>query len=201
VLGIREEAEAVGEEPGVGAAALGRRRMAATGAAMTTIAAARHCGVELEWQQRRRCSSGDTPGLAQQRTVRRTGRLGCRRAEERRVAVLATLGGADGERGSATAEKNGTRRTASDSGTRSLSAEGEAKREMPDSPAGFGQTGKRTEGWRRVAALAGMAGAWKKTPNKWAPRGSVRRKYDRRAPRKRNFPGFNLKPHFGSRLQ
>jgi hypothetical protein len=48
----------------------------------------------------------------------------------------------------------------------SSSAEGEAKREMPDGTAGFGQMGKGTEGWRRVAALAGMAVAWKKTHDK-----------------------------------
>jgi hypothetical protein len=88
------------------------------------------------------------------------------RAEERRVAVLPTLAGTDGERGSATVEKNGAWRTASDSGMWSSSAEGEAKREMPDGTAGFGQMGKGTEGWRRVAALAGMAVAWKKTHDK-----------------------------------
>jgi hypothetical protein len=42
-------------------------------------------------------------------------------------------------------------------GGRLRTAEREAKREMEDDPAGFGQMGKGTEGWRRVAALAGMA--------------------------------------------
>jgi hypothetical protein len=108
--------------------------------------------------------------------VRRTGGLGCQRAEECRIAVLATLGCTDSERGSVTVEKNGARQTALDSGTRSSSAKGEVKREMSDDTVGFGQTGKRTKSWRCV------------TPDKWAQH-------------KRKFPGFKLKPHFGSRLQ
>jgi hypothetical protein len=66
-------------------------------------------------------------------------------------------------------------------GGRLRTAEREAKREMADDPAGFGQMGKGTEGWRRVAALAGMAATWKKIPDKWAPCGSVCGEYGRRA--------------------
>jgi hypothetical protein len=50
-----------------------------------------------------------------------------------------------------------------------------------------------------------VGAAWPLWPE-WRSRGrrhttSGWRECDRRAPRKRDFPGFNLKPHFGSRLQ
>jgi hypothetical protein len=84
-------------------------------------------------------------------------------------------------RGSAIAGKNGARLAALDSGTRSSSAEGEANGKMLDDTADFRQMGKGTESWCRVAAPTGMAVTWKKTPDKWAPRGSGCRDYDKRA--------------------
>jgi hypothetical protein len=56
-----------------------------------------------------------------------------------------------------------------------------SKGKMPDDTAGFRKTGKGTESWRHMAALAGMAATWKKTPEKLAPRGSGCREYDRQA--------------------
>jgi hypothetical protein len=52
---------------------------------------------------------------------------------------------------------------------------------------------KGTEEWHRVDALADMAAAWKKTPDKWAPHGSVYKEYGRRAPHK-NFSRNSNKP-------